>query len=390
MSSKTHAIHVTMNKPQAMSLQALAMPRVTVVMAVYNAAQFLREAVASVLAQSYPGFELIVVDDASHDDSLSILQSFGDPRMRIIRHHTNVGASLSRNDALTEARGEFVAIMDADDVCAPTRLQRQVAFLDANPQVGLVGCGVYDNIDTSGAVLYTSQLPEDNETIQRTLVERWCFLHPSIMFRRTLYESVGGYRKPFEPAEDHDFILRVLERCQAHNLGERLVSYRLNPKGLSVAAHQYLDELGAVAMRLARRRRSGQAEDLDAEMAHLLELRGRRKAPRGVAGVAQAWRDSLYAADRYYGFGCLELCADRPKSARRCFMRSLCTNGLFLKSWIGVALSLIPFAANRLKFLFRSSVRRYNELCGSRPSANADSPRLAAVADSPSSHQHLS
>jgi glycosyltransferase involved in cell wall biosynthesis len=338
------------------------MPRVTVVMAVYNAAQFLREAVASVLAQTYRDFELIVVDDSSQDGSLSILQSFGDPRMRIIRHHTNTGAALSRNDALAAARGELVAIMDADDVCAPNRLERQVAFLDANPLVGLVGCGVFDNIDASGAVLYTSYLPEDNETIQRTLVERWCFLHPSIMFRRAHYESVGGYRKEFEPAEDHDFILRILEHCQTHNLYERLVSYRLNPKGLSVIGHQYINELGEVAMRLAQRRRSGQPEDLDSETAWLLELKRRRKAPRGLAGVVQTWRDSLYAADRYYGFGCREICAGRLESARRCFVRSLRTNGLFVKSWIGVALSLLPFAASRLRFLFRASMQQYNDL----------------------------
>src|ERR1700755_3473362 len=98
-----------------------ATPRVTVVMAVYNAAQFLREAVASVLDQTYCDFELIVVDDSSSDDSLSILETFEDPRMRIIRHQTNIGAALSRNDALVAARGEFVAIMDADDVCARTR-----------------------------------------------------------------------------------------------------------------------------------------------------------------------------------------------------------------------------------------------------------------------------
>ncbi len=85
--------------------------------------------------------------------------------------------------------------MDADDLCVRTRLERQVAFLDANPKVGLLGCGVFDNIDNSGAVLYRSYLPEDNATIQRTLVERWCFFHSSIMFRRALYERVGGYRK---------------------------------------------------------------------------------------------------------------------------------------------------------------------------------------------------
>ncbi len=110
------------------------MPRVTVVMAVYNAAQFLREAVASVLAQTYSDLELIAVDDSSSRESLSILQSFCDPGLRIIRHGTNLGAALSRNDALAAAPGELVAIMDADDVSAPLRLQRQVAFLGRIPQ----------------------------------------------------------------------------------------------------------------------------------------------------------------------------------------------------------------------------------------------------------------
>ena len=362
-------------------LETPATPRVTVVMAAYNAAQFLREAVSSVLSQTYQNFEIIVVDDASSDNSLSILQGFGDSRMRIIRHHTNIGAALSRNEALSGARGEFVAIMDADDVCAPNRLERQVAFLDANPLVGLVGCGVYDNIDASGVVLYTSYLPEDNETIQRTLVERWCFLHPSIMFRRALHVLVGGYRKAFGVAEDHDFILRILEHCQAHNLYERLVSYRLNPKGLSVIGHQYINELGDVAVRLAQRRRSGQPENLDEEMARLLELKRRRKALHG-AGAVQAWRDSLYAANRYYGFGCRELCTGHLVRARRCFIRSLRTNVLFAKSWIGVTLSLMPFATRRLKFLFRSSMQQCNDLGRVHVLAKGHTDHLATVVDS--------
>ena len=362
----------------SMSLETPAIPRVTVVMAVYNAAQFLHQAVASVLAQTYCDFELIIVDDSSSDDSLSILQSVDDPRVRIIGHNTNMGAALSRNDALAAAHGEFVAIMDADDVCAPTRLERQIAFLEANPLVGLVGSGVYDNIDESGAVLYTSYLPEDNETIQQALVEEWCFFHSSIMFRRESYEHVGGYRKEFEPAEDHDFLLRILEHCQAHNLYERLVSYRLNPKGLSVIGHQYINEMRDAAMRLAKRRRSGQSEDLYLEMAYLRELKRRRKAPRGLAGTVQTWRDSFYAADRYYGFGCRELCAGQLKSARRCFVRSLRTNSLFVKSWIGVALSLMPFAASRLKFVFRSSMQQHKDLGRLRPALNRYAGHAAA------------
>lgn len=358
------------------------MPRVTVVMAMYNAAQFLHQAVASVLAQTYRDFELIVVDDASTDDSLSVLEGFSDPRMRIIRHRTNMGAALSRNDALSVASGEFVAIMDADDVCAPARLERQVAFLDANPQAGLVGCGIYDVIDESGEILYTAYLPEDNETIQKTLVQRWCFLHPSIMFRRELLRYAGGYREVFEPAEDHDFILRILEHCEPHNLSERLVSYRLNPKGLSVIGHRYINELGNAAMHLAQCRRSGKPEDLAGTMAPVLELKRRCKTAHGMMAALQTWLESLYAANRFYGFGCRELCAGRMDRARRCFLRSLRTNRLFVKSWAGVVLTLIPFVASRLKFLFRSSMQDYDNSSRGRAVSRYGN-QMAAVGDTP-------
>jgi hypothetical protein len=206
------------------------------------------------------------------------------------------------------------------------------------------------------------------------------------MFRRALHALVGGYRKAFEPAEDHDFILRILEHCQSYNLHECLVSYRLNPKGLSVIFHRSMNELGDTAMRLAQRRRSGQAEDLDNEIPRLLELKRRRKAPRGLAGAVQTWRDSFYAASRYYGFGCRELCAGHLERARRCFVRSLRTNGLFVKSWIGVALSLMPFAASRLKLVFRSSMQQYNDLVQLHPSVNKDTGDLLGIVDSTPGH----
>jgi glycosyltransferase involved in cell wall biosynthesis len=252
------------------------MPRVSVVMAVHNAGRFVREAVASVLAQSYGDFELIAVDDASTDESLSILRSFPDSRIQIIMHRVNLGAAISRNDACEMASGELIAIMDADDICAPTRLEKQVAYLDQNPTVGLVGCGIYDNIDVRGAVLSTSVLPKDNESIQATLLQRWCFLHSSIMFRKELREVAGNYRGIFEPVEDHDFVLRILEHSRAYNIPERLVSYRLNPHGLSATGHAYVGELKELAIRMARRRRSGEPEDIETERIRILELKHQR------------------------------------------------------------------------------------------------------------------
>jgi glycosyltransferase involved in cell wall biosynthesis len=352
------------------------MPRVTVVMAVYNAAQFLEEAVASVLSQSWRDFELIVVDDASTDGSAAVLDRFDDPRIRVIRHSSNQGASSSRNDALAAAQGEYIAIMDADDVCAPNRLARQVEYLNTHAAVGLVGCAVYDNIDVAGSVLYTSRLPEDNKAIQQAIMARWCFLHSSIMFRRSLCEAAGGYRSAFEPAEDHDFVLRLLERTQAHNLGEPLVTYRLNHNGLTVVGHQYVDELRRMLIRLALRRRSGQPENFEEEMPRVLALKQKRKAARGVAGAVQRLRDSLYAANRYYGFGCREVCAGQLERARRCYAQSLRTNALFVKSWIGLVLSLMPFLAGRMRFLFRSSMQQENEAVWSRPRLDRDASRI--------------
>ena len=361
-----------------MSPGAKGRPRVTVVMAVYNAAPFVEQAIASVLSQTWSDFELVVVDDASTDGSLALAQSFDDPRIRLIRHERNKGASQSRNDALAAAQGELIAVMDADDVCAPTRLERQVEFLDAHPSVGLVGCGVYDNIDAGGAVLYTSFLPEDNESIQRALMERWCFLHSSIMFRKSA--AAGGYRTPFEPVEDHDFILRIVEHAEARNIGERLVAYRLNHNGLTVFGHQYIEELRGFVIRMARRRRSGQGENIEAELPRILALKQKRKTAQGLAGVMQKWRDSLYAANRYYGFGCRELCAGQMARARRCYLQSLRTDKLFVKSWIGLVLTLMPFVARRVRFVFRSSMQQHHDPGWSRrPSDARESKRAASV-----------
>lgn len=364
-----------------MSPGAKGRPRVTVVMAVYNAAPFVEQAIASVLSQTWSDFELLVVDDASTDRSLELAQSFDDPRIRIIRHEVNKGASHSRNDALAAAHGDLIAIMDADDICAPTRLERQIEFLDAHPTVGLVGCGVYDNIDAGGAVLYTSFLPEDNETIQRALMERWCFLHSSIMFRKSA--ATVGYRTPFEPVEDHDFTLRMVEHTEACNIDERLVAYRLNHSGLTVFGHQYIEELRGLVIQMAYRRRSGQAENLETELPRILALKQKRKAARGLAGVVQRWRDSLYAANRYYGFGCRELCAGQLVRARRCYVHSLRTDKFFVKSWIALILTLMPGVARRVRFVFRSSMQQQQDPGWSRrPSDDRESNRAASIVHS--------
>jgi len=342
------------------------MARVSVVMAVYNAATYLREAVDSVLRQTFHDLELIVVNDASTDASAEILAAYDDSRIRVVAHVTNMGAAVSRNVGLRWATGEYVAIMDADDVSIESRLAIQVEFLDSHPDIALVGCAIYDNIDDRGATLYTSYLPVDNDTIQKTLVERWCFLHPSVMVRREVCERVGGYRKEFEVAEDHDFILRVLDEYQAYNLPVKLVRYRVNPRGLSVTAHECIDGFGEAAMRLARARREGREEDLATELSALWEIQRNRAATGMVGRVVARWRDSYYASGRFYGFGCRELYGGNLKEARRCFSLSLKANCLFMKAWLCWGLSFAPWLVDRVRFAFVESARQ-----GKRPAAHS-------------------
>jgi hypothetical protein len=122
-----------------------------------------------------------------------------------------------------------------------------------------------------------------------------------------------------------------------------------------------MDELGDIAMELAQRRRRGEPEHLAGELQRLTELKLRRRTPGGFKGLVQRLRDSLYAANRYYGFGCRELCAGRLQSARRCYLVSLRTNAMFPKSWLGLMLSLLPPIARRSCFLFRSSMQQHEE-----------------------------
>lgn len=341
----------------------MIMPRVSVVMTVYNAERFLQEAIESVLAQTFIDFEFIIVDDASTDSSLEILEKLKDPRILIIKHTSNRGAANSRNDAMMVACGDYIAIMDADDLSHPHRFERQVEFLDKYTNIGLVGCSIYDNIDVDNFILYTSYLPEDNATIQKTLMEKWCFLHPSVMFRRQVVERVGGYRETFDVAEDHDFILRVSEHYNVHNMNEKLVSYRINPKGLSVVAQDYINEQGMRAIRLARERRQGRDEKLEIKLQKMIELKHRRNASGCFLRILQGWKNSFYASDRYYGFGCKALYVGNCKQARACFARSINNNCLFVKSWFCLFLSFLPFSIyKQVRFVFRSSAQYHEEL----------------------------
>ncbi len=220
-------------------------PKVTVLLAVHDGEPFVRRCVASVLAQTFEDFEFVIVDDASTDATVEILESFGDPRIRLLHNERNLGQVPSLNRGLREARGEYIARIDADDWSLPVRLERQVATLDGNPRVGLVGTWmeIVDERDRPVARL-CSTIADFPEFVFHTLIMRVLISHPSAMYRREPVIALGGYDESTGPAEDKDLWRRLaLERWDARIVPEPLVVYRLHAGQLSQTRAEYQREV---------------------------------------------------------------------------------------------------------------------------------------------------
>lgn len=210
------------------------MPKVSVLMSVYNGARYLPEAVESVLDQTFTDFEFIIVDDGSIGETPIILDAYNDPRLVRLRNQTNIGLVASLNRGLAAARGEYIARQDADDISLPQRLAKQVELLDAHPQVGLVGSW-YAVIDAGGREEQVIQCPTENTEIQEHLFYSNCFCHGAVIFRREALTRVGCYREEFDLAEDWDLWLRIAERYELANIPEPLYHWRLVPGSVSQA-----------------------------------------------------------------------------------------------------------------------------------------------------------
>lgn len=199
-------------------------PRISVVMPVYNAEAFVGEAIRSILAQRFTDLEFIIVNDGSTDGSSDVIRSFTDPRIRVIDQEQG-GVVRALNAGLAAARGEWIARHDADDIALPDRLERQLAFAAAHPEIGLMGTWA-TVIDPEGRTIGSLRHPTGHAAIAYALLFDSAFVHPSVMFLRSLVEQVGTY--PDDPAvfEDHAMWSRMARATVMANLPEELVRYR--------------------------------------------------------------------------------------------------------------------------------------------------------------------
>lgn len=234
--------------------QATANPRVSVVMAVYNGERYLREAMDSILSQTYADFEFIIIDDSSTDDSPSILLSFADPRVCLVSNEHNLGLAKSLNRGIGLAKGEFIARQDADDVSNPGRLQAQVAYMEQNAGVGVIGTAT-EWIDAAGNPFKTWPAGATNAELQPLLLVTCPLVHGSVMFRRRCIDDVGNYGADMRTGQDYDLWLRVAEKWDIVNLPQVLYRYRWHDQMVSVTrqSEQRSHASASVARAIQRR-----------------------------------------------------------------------------------------------------------------------------------------
>ncbi|RHR61826.1 glycosyltransferase [Parabacteroides sp. AF17-28] len=203
--------------------------QVSVIMPVYNMVEFVGQAIDSILQQSFSDFELIVIDDASEDETDMVVQSYKDQLIIFERNNCNIGNYASRNRGMQLAQGKYIAVMDADDIAMPDRLEKQVSYLEKHSDVLAVGSGC---ISLPGGILREGL--SSYRKIQLALLSNNCFVHSSLMIRKDILLKLNGYNERYYYSADYDLVCRLVAAGKVENLIEPLVGYRYHPFQISV------------------------------------------------------------------------------------------------------------------------------------------------------------
>jgi len=204
-------------------------PLISVIMPVFNAGLYLRTAIESILNQTFSDFEFFIIDDASTDNSVEIIQSFSDKRIKLIVKPVNSGYTKSLNHVLQLTKGKYIARMDADDISYPQRFERQILFLENNPNI--IVCGTWIKLIPANEVI---KHPQDNDGIKLLMLDQNPVAHPSVMLRREfLVENQLQYDSLMEPAEDYDLWVKIISIGEIANVPEVLVDYRIHSSQIS-------------------------------------------------------------------------------------------------------------------------------------------------------------
>jgi glycosyltransferase involved in cell wall biosynthesis len=197
---------------------------VTVIIPAYNVERYIGACLQSMLDQTYTQQEILVVNDAATDNTLHVIQQFNDSRIRIIQNEANLGLAASVNKAIHQAKGVYIARMDADDVAYPQRLQKQVDFLNQHPDVSIVGTAM----QSIGYSTYVHQFPQSHDACKAQLLFNVCFGHPTVLIRRSVFDkSENLYSEELRQySEEYELWCRLVDNVRFANVPEVLLKYR--------------------------------------------------------------------------------------------------------------------------------------------------------------------
>jgi glycosyltransferase involved in cell wall biosynthesis len=226
-------------------------PKITVLMSVYNGAKFLAEAIDSILAQTFTDFEFIIINDASSDDSLHIINSYKDARIVLIQNTKNIGLTKSLNIGIAKAKGKYVARMDADDISMPKRLEKQFGFMEEHLEFAFCGTTA-KTINDVGKEISFFKPPTDSSKILALLLFKNCFFHSSLIIRTEKLLQVLGYNETYKYAQDYKLYLELFKnKCYGINLKEQLLVYRVLNSNISHNNKDKQDDLACSAIKTA-------------------------------------------------------------------------------------------------------------------------------------------
>lgn len=201
---------------------------VTVLMPVYNAGEFLREAIDSILDQTYEEFEFLIINDGSTDSSVNIIESYEDERIKLVHNTENVGLVKTLNKGIEIAQGKYIVRMDADDIAETNRIEVQLNFMENNYDVAVAGSNVVMFLSDKPLIKRPTDFPTRYSEIRCKLLFESPIIHPAVIIRKNvLLENNYRYRDEYKDTEDYELWMEIAKEHRVVNISKRLLKYRI-------------------------------------------------------------------------------------------------------------------------------------------------------------------